>query len=261
MICIDIGNSALRAARWHGGKWQERLRLEREDAPSPKAFTGWLDSLSPVGSGRQEEPCIIASVVPELNGTVMEELTCGGWQKIHCLAFPQDDFIQHKLETPETTGIDRLCAALAAYEDAREAVVVVDAGTAVTVDGVDAEGAFLGGAILPGGALWSEALSTGTAQLPPLASAKGDKRVPSLGGGTGAALMSGLHYGLAGAIERLVAEGRNMLGSGTPVYLTGGAAEGLGSYLDLEVRRAPDLVLDGVRLAAQTLGMDRADDG
>jgi len=134
-----------------------------------------------------------------------------------------------------TIGADRLWAARGAWERARGPALVVDAGTAVTVDalGVTADGrpAFLGGAIAPGVDILRRALGAGAARLfeveLPLTSAGAVDLadVPALGRESAQALRSGVVHGVRGAVRelaRLVAlEGRL---AGAPRFVTGGGA-------------------------------------
>jgi type III pantothenate kinase len=122
---------------------------------------------------------------------------------------------------PESVGRDRLFAARGALEACGESAIVVDAGTALTVDAVRADGTFLGGAIAPGPTLLAQAVSAGTARLPRIEPRPG---APALGDDTQAALRSGVLHGFRGAARELadrVAEESGL--AGAPVVLTGGA--------------------------------------
>jgi type III pantothenate kinase len=132
--------------------------------------------------------------------------------------------------TPETLGADRLFAARGAAERVRESCLVVDAGTAVTVDALrraaDGRCTFLGGAIAPGPALLARALHSGTARLPrfePLPDA------PALGKDTLAALAAGVLHGFRGAVRELAdAVGREAGLADAALVLGGGARVWLG---------------------------------
>ncbi len=126
-----------------------------------------------------------------------------------------------EVETPDTTGRDRLYAARGALARLGEEAIVVDAGTALTVDAVR-DGVFLGGAIAPGPVLLAEALARGGARLPEIDPHPG---ADPLGRSTHLALAAGVAVGFEGAALRLVegvARGAG-LASGAPIALTGGA--------------------------------------
>ena len=131
------------------------------------------------------------------------------------------------------------------------AAVVVDVGTAVTVDYLDEQGVFHGGAILPGITMSARALHEFTDLLPLIE--PGDLADPPrpLGRDTVAAMKSGLYWGTLGAIRELAA--RMGSGSGQPaeVFLTGGAGEPLAALLGDAARCVPELTLGGIALTAR----------
>ena len=152
---------------------------------------------------------------------------------------------------PDRVGADRLCAAYAAWRLASGAVVVVDAGTAITVDGVRADGTFAGGAILAGPHLVSEALRRGTALLP---AAPAALPVRVLGRTTDEALAAGVGYGLGGAVRALIARAAEELAEPVRVVGTGGALARLAGCGDCFDRVEPDLALLGIRWTAEAAG-------
>ena len=169
--------------------------------------------------------------------------------------------LQLDVRHPETVGFDRLYAARGAVARVGRGAIVVDVGTALTVDAVRASdgengrGAiFLGGAIAPGPSLLAFALARGTAQLPHI---EPELDVPALGRETRAALASGVAVGLAGAARELVlrisAEAEL---ADAPIVLTGGARAFVLDVLGQLGRRVvvePALVAQGLRAAVQDL--------
>lgn len=156
--------------------------------------------------------------------------------------------LESGVETPTATGVDRVLSARAAWErTGGKAVVVVDCGSAVTVNLTSARRVFQGGAILPGWALMASALHRGTALLP---------RVPvgetpaAIGTTTAGAIGSGIFHALVGGIDRLVDKITAEAvagGAGAPeVLVTGGAAALLGPGLHTPHSVAPHLVLEGL---------------
>jgi len=152
---------------------------------------------------------------------------------------------------PDRTGIDRLCGAAAAalVKAADRPAIVVDCGTAATVDMVTADGTFAGGAILPGPALMARALSEGTSKLPEVAALGTAPPPPMPGRCTRDAIAAGVGFGIQGAIARLVAEAQHAFGDRAEVLLTGGWRGAVRAALPGAVE-IPDLVLHGVALAA-----------
>lgn len=160
--------------------------------------------------------------------------------------------IEIRLPEPSKVGIDRLLNAVAANVLRPENVpsIIVDSGTATTVDAIDAAGAFRGGVILPGFEMSARALHRYTARLPLVEIDEIDTDGPvPLGGDTRSALHSGLYWGQFGAVRELVARISNdesIAGDSQPaVYLTGGGASLLAPNLP-NARWEPRLSLQGL---------------
>jgi type III pantothenate kinase len=159
-----------------------------------------------------------------------------------------------QVDAPERTGIDRLLAAVAAnrIRPPERAAIVVDAGTAITVDLLDARGAFCGGAILPGIAMAARALAEQTDALPRVPADQLESPPAPLGKSTIPAIESGLYWGAVGAIRELVRRLSASLTAPPVVILTSGAspqvAEILAASEDWTVRHEPHLVLAGIAL-------------
>jgi len=163
--------------------------------------------------------------------------------------------IETAVDAPGRVGVDRLLNVVAAnvLRAPRQPAVIVDSGTATTVDLVDSDGVFRGGAILPGFELAAKSLHAYTALLPLVTvdELAAEPRAP-LGANTRAAIRGGLYWGQVGAVRELVT--RQTPGvSKTPgvsplVLLTGGGA-GLLAEQFPTARREPHLSLQGLVLA------------
>ena len=156
--------------------------------------------------------------------------------------------IMHTLDEHHTTGIDRLLAALAAFHTLREACVVIDAGTAVTIDFVDGEGSFHGGAISPGAGMMLRALHEQTAQLPELPFQRPDPE--TFGKSTREAMLNGVYYGIRGTVRMLAERYAERYGAYPRIIATGGDAAALFEGDEFVEKIVPDLVLQGVALSA-----------
>ena len=151
---------------------------------------------------------------------------------------------------PETiTGSDRLLNALAAFDLLGQACMVVDAGTAVTIDFVDGEGTFHGGAILPGAAMQLRALHEFTDALPELSFTAPADDV--FGRNTAEAMLRGVFHGIRGAVQRLTERSAEAYGAYPLVVATGGDAQTLFEADELIDRIVPELTLRGIALAAE----------
>jgi type III pantothenate kinase len=142
---------------------------------------------------------------------------------------------------PSQLGADRWAALIAAHARFAGPCLVVNAGTAITIDALAGDGRFLGGLILPGIELMASALARGTAGL-----AQQSGRFEAFPTGTGNAIYSGALQAACGAIERMQ-RGMQAAGHEQPrVVLSGGAAHVLTPLLEQAPALAPSLVLEGL---------------
>ncbi|WP_299467344.1 type III pantothenate kinase, partial [uncultured Gimesia sp.] len=165
------------------------------------------------------------------------------------------------VDEPRKVGIDRLLNAVAAnrLREREQGVIIIDTGTATTVDVVNPNGSFAGGAILPGFELSAKALHDYTALLPLIPVDDLRQAAPVvLGKNTTDAIRSGLFWGQLGAIRELVAQQQNQSlphASQVPplILLTGGGSALLAPHLEGFVRFEPLLTLQGLALVAQKI--------
>lgn len=153
------------------------------------------------------------------------------------------------VDEPRRVGIDRLLNAIAVNElrASGRPAVIVDSGTATTVDLVTSEGAFAGGAILPGLALSAKALHEYTALLPLVSVTELGQETPEpVGLNTRAAIRSGLFWGQLGAVKELI---EREAGPHADIFITGGGGALLTTYLP-GARFESHLPLQGLVLAA-----------
>ena len=151
--------------------------------------------------------------------------------------------IGRQLDPDTIAGEDRLLNAAAAYDILKQACVVVDAGTAITVDFIDGAGTFHGGAIAAGAQLQLDALSERTCLLPHI-----DLQKPgeAIGHNTVEAMQSGVYYGLRGMVRELVEQFAEQVGSFPLVVVTGGDGNLLFRDYELIDRVVPNLTMMGL---------------
>jgi type III pantothenate kinase len=163
-----------------------------------------------------------------------------------------------KLPAPDRVGIDRLLNALAAARRLPPATpaVLIDAGSAVTVDWLDESHAFAGGTIFPGLGLMARALHERTALLPLVEVA--DPAPPLPGLDTPTAMQTGILLAVAGGIERIAAGYQSCCGGRAAVLLTGGDGPLLSHVLQVPgLVHWPEQTLTGIfHSQARGLGTD-----
>ena len=234
ILCLDRGNRVLKGALFRGGEIVERWRIDSDD--HAEAVRSILDASSPAGIA-------FSSVIPGWTG-VLKKLCAHGMKVLEAgtgLELPFELLI----DEPGKLGTDRLAAACGARALGLRDAVIVDCGTAVTVDVLTEEG-FCGGAIFPGYGLILRALSGGTAVLPGIELSFDGHALP--GGNTAEAMLAGTVIGSAGAVRELIRRSFSSFGSEPPVIVTGGGAGELVKELGLPVREEPDLLSLGLYL-------------
>lgn len=160
-----------------------------------------------------------------------------------------------ELERPDMVGVDRLLDAVAAnwLRAPGRPAVVVDVGSAITVDLVSAEGAFQGGAILPGIAMSARALHEFTDLLPLVDMSELMQPPPALGTETVLAMRSGLFWGAVGSVRQLAEQLTG--GRESQIFLTGGAGPAVAELMGRFACYVPHLTLAGIALAARHEGL------
>jgi len=240
LFACDVGNSRVGFALVVDGRLCEVVRVPLSELGG---LTGCLRMSRHEVSGPTDLPVAVSCVNPEATEKlrpVLAEITSGP------MALARRDFpipMEAAVERPERVGADRLLAALGAWRIAGGPLVVVDVGTATTVDAVDGQGRFLGGAILPGPSMGAWALKARTAALPQVGL---NGPVEPVGRNTEQAIRSGLLFGAAGAVERLVAEQKRVVGREARVIGTGGGLAYLEPLMICVDEVRENLVLEGL---------------
>lgn len=158
-----------------------------------------------------------------------------------------------RVEEPGRVGVDRLLAAVAAnrLRTVDRPAITIDLGTALTVDLVDTDGSFAGGAILPGIALAGRALAEQTDALPHVTFNYDEPPPRPLGTSTRTAIQAGLYWGAIGAIGELVSRLSTLDQAPPDVFVTGGAGQFVFPFISqsFAARFEPHLVLAGIVVA------------
>ncbi|PKO17076.1 pantothenate kinase [candidate division BRC1 bacterium HGW-BRC1-1] len=164
---------------------------------------------------------VMGSVVPALTGVLDDAMHLAfglrAFNVTHTARLP----VRNLYAKPGEVGIDRIANAAGGIARHGAPLLVVDLGTAVTIDVLSRDREYLGGAILPGIAMSSEALSRGTARLP-----LAKPRMPdqAIGRTSVESIRSGIMHGLVGAIDHLIDLIWAELGYTTAIVATGGQA-------------------------------------
>jgi type III pantothenate kinase len=249
-IVVDVGNSRIKWARPVGNRVEEdHVSL------APESPESWQEQIK-LWNLRDQLVWAVAGVHPKRIGQFTDWLNQRGDQ---VLLIHDRKLLPIKIDVdePDRVGIDRLLNAVGARDRqmAAESIVIIDAGSAVTVDWVDKDGVFRGGAIFPGLQMMAKALHDYTAALPLVEVNRSTPRHVLPGNSTELAIRGGVFWAVAGgitALTRLYAA-RTEPSLRPVIYLTGGDAQVLLPLLPSEVKLTPTLTLEGIRIAAEAL--------
>lgn len=236
MLLIDAGNSRIKWATVEGGLWLQQNVLENAHAT---ALNMAFSELPP------PDRILVSNVAGEKMAQLLTT-ACAAW---HCpiefiVAQITQCGVRNSYDHPAQLGSDRWAALIAAWHQVHASCLVVNCGTATTVDALSAEGEFLGGLILPGVNMMQSSLAAGAAQL---AQTEGTWR--EFPRNTADAMFSGSIQATVGAI-RLQFEALAMRGN-VRCLLSGGAADNVQSHLKLPLVRVDNLVLRGLQIIGQ----------
>lgn len=238
ILLLDIGNSRIKWACYQHGRWlAENVALQTGTA----AAWEFLKTL-PAEPRRILAVCVAGS---EIAGQLVDASRLLWSCEIEfAVALGQQRGLRNGYRDPEQLGADRWLAMLAARRHSAEALCVVDAGTAITVDLVEADGLHRGGFILPGLGLMAAALDFGTGEIRSRAerSLAAPANSPGPAADTRGAVNNAALLAAAGLIDRA----RQMTASPATLVLTGGDAPALQPLLPASCLLRPRLVLEGL---------------
>ncbi len=247
LLAVDVGNTQTHFGTWEGAELVEHWRFATRRESTTDELGARLSTLLALRglSFDALDASIVSSTVPQLGD---EWAGVGSRYLGHEMLVVGPGVrtgMALRYENPREIGADRLVNAVAAYERARGACVVVDFGTAITYDAISEEGDYLGGIISPGVEISMDALTERAAKLPKVE--LGPPR-SLIGKTTLDAIRSGIVYGYAGQVDGIVGRLRAELGARTRTIATGGLASVVVPFAT-SIDEVDDLLtLSGLRL-------------
>jgi type III pantothenate kinase len=225
LLAIDAGNTNTVFALFDGdrqiGLWRTATNVQR----TSDEYAVFLTSLmTHAGQNPSSvDGAIIGSVVPDMNFNLTklcrEHFRC---EPILVSTKSVETGIEIAIDRPEELGADRLINAVAGVALYDGPLLIIDFGTATTIDVIDGNGVYLGGAIAAGVNLSIRALHMAAAKLPSVAVARPAKVIAT---NTVTAIQSGVFWGYVGMIEGLIARTKEEFGSPMKVIATGGLSK------------------------------------
>jgi len=248
LVTIDIGNTSTVIGLFKGEQLKGTWRVGSDTHRTADEYRLTLETLlkDAVLCPEQVRGACIASVVPQLTAA---------WQQVCERCFNTQILVvgpETKLgitlcyDNPQELGIDRALAAAAAYNRFKTELIVLDFGTATTIDYVSSKGEFMGGSIMPGLGTAADSLFEKTSQLPRV-----DYDLPKsvLGTNTTACLQIGILGGYCLMIKGMIQRIREQVESAPRVIATGGLAPLITRHTDIIGEIDEHLLLQGLKLA------------
>ena len=236
-LAVDVGNSSIAFGVF------DNLRLIRSGRTATSQGHQLADN---IGDDPFTE-VILGSVSPSVTEQVIPLLAMRYNTSVRVAGRDIPFGMDIQCDQPETVGADRLLNAMAAHARCGTSAIVVDVGTAITVDYVSDRGSFCGGAIAPGPQMMLDALHNRTELLPHYPVEKPDS---ALGRDTQQAMLSGAYWGSVGLIEELISRMLSEQGAVSQIFVTGGLGDVIAGDLSHDAVLVPELTLEGLaRLA------------
>jgi type III pantothenate kinase len=247
LLAIDVGNTNIVYGLFEGERLVHQFRVESARGRTADEYAVQLRALLDMNgiAPAVVKAAVVACVVPSLNTPMLNLVQRAFGHEAMVVGPGMRTGMAILIENPREVGADRIADAVAGYERAKGAVIVVDFGTSTNFDCVTPKGEYLGGVLAPGLQISADALFARAAKLPRVEIARPPKVV---GRNTIHAMQSGIVYGYVGLVDGIVERVQAELGYPCSVIGTGGLAS-LIAPLSKTIGEVDDhLTLTGLRL-------------
>ncbi len=247
LLAIDVGNTQVVVGAHDGNDWCARWRLHTESTRTSDEWASHLGGLLD-SSGLRLRECrnvALSSVVPRVTAALRDMASAYTRSEPFVVGPGVRTGVRILTDNPREVGADRVVNSLAARERYGGPAIVVDFGTATTLDVISEEGDYLGGAIAPGLSIAAEALQSHASKLSEVELLRPAR---AIGRNTVECMQMGIVVGYAGLVERLVRDTQRELGGPCKVIGTGGLVGVVTQATDAIEHVDPDLTLEGLRL-------------
>lgn len=191
------------------------------------------------------EDCIISSVVPPVFNSVRTGVIKIIGKQPMVVGPGVKTGLNIHMDVPSQVGSDRIVIAVAALAEYKAPLILMDMGTATTIEVVEPENVYLGGVIFPGVKVSLDALTSRAAQLPGISL---DKPKQIIGKNTVDCMRSGMMYGTAAMIDGIVERIEEELGHSSTLVATGGMAQFITPLCKHKIHLEKDLLLKGLNI-------------
>jgi len=224
LLAIDAGNTNIVIGIFDKEKLFSSWRIATERHKLADEYGILIRGLLENQQIKQSEinEIVISSVVPQITTALVEMAKRVFGISAFVVSANEDIGVEIRGNNPSEVGSDRIVNAVAGYVEYGGPLIIVDFGTATTFDAVAENGAYLGGAIVPGIKISIEALFEKAAKLMSIDIERPDKVI---GENTIECLQSGIYYGFLEQMEGIIHRMKNEMGNNPKVIATGGLAE------------------------------------
>lgn len=245
LLAIDIGNSNISIGCIRDEDIRFEVRIATDRARTSDQYGVEIKTMLEANGVRREDihDCIISSVVPPVFNSVWAGVYKMIGRRPMVVEASMDTGLEFCLDTPSQVGADRIVMAVAALERYSAPLILIDMGTATTIEVVEPGGRYMGGVIIPGVRVSLDALTARTAQLPAISLGRPGKVVAT---NTADCMRSGILYGNACMLDGMIERMEEELGHGATVVATGGLAPFITPLCRHEIILEPEMLLRGL---------------
>ncbi len=250
ILTIDVGNTNVVLGCVEDGVVISRSRLATNTSDLPNDYAMKMRQSFAFDSidYHEFEGAILSSVVPQVNRAIRSAVRKLTGLECIIVGAGIKTGVNVKIDDPGTLAGDLITGTVGALSMYKPPIIIVDMGTATTIVAVDKDGAYIGGAIVPGVNLSFEALSQGTSLLPNISIEAPRKCIAT---NTVDSMKSGAVFGTAAMIDGMIDRMEEELGQSATVVATGGLSGGIIPYCKHEIKHEPDLLLKGLAILYQ----------
>ncbi len=247
LLVLDMGNTNITLGVYRGKELLLQSRIATDPTKMEDQYAVELMDLLRLYKIEANSfvGAIIASVVPPLNHALCEAVRKVTGITPLLVGPGTKTGLNIRIDNPASLGADLIVGAVAAVERVGYPCIIWDLGTATTVTVVDKDGAFRGGAIMPGVMTALHSLARNTSLLPHIGIETPQKVI---GANTTACLQSGAVYGNAAMMDGMNTRILTELGYDAPIIVTGGIGREIAPHCTSKVAYVDELLLDGLRL-------------
>lgn len=250
ILTIDVGNTNVVLGCVEDGVVVSRSRLATNTSDLPNDYAMKMRQSFAFDSidYHEFEGAILSSVVPQVNRAIRSAVRKLTGLECIIVGAGIKTGVNVKIDDPGTLAGDLITGTVGALSMYKPPIIIVDMGTATTIVAVDKDGAYIGGAIVPGVNLSFEALSQGTSLLPNISIEAPRKCIAT---NTVDSMKSGAVFGTAAMVDGMIDRMEEELGQSATVVATGGLSGGIIPYCKHEIKHEPDLLLNGLAILYQ----------